>query len=117
MKRLSVLTILFFLSLKSFSQNEKRFKYYFNGSFGLYLPSKVDDALSKNGSVYTFQFQTNYKDNYFTRLYFDQSNINYSDKVISNGLNVRIDDYVQTNSYGLDIGYSFFEKKKCRRKN
>lgn len=107
-----IIAVLCLISSSAFSQNENRFKFYFNGSFGIYLPSKAESALSKNGSVFTFQFQTNYKDNYFTRIYFDQSNLNYRDNVVINGLNASIDDYVQTNAYGLDIGYSLFETRK-----
>lgn len=92
--------------------NPKRFKYYFNGGFGFYFPQKSTNALSKKGPVYTFQFQCNYKDNYFTRVFFDQSNINYQDEFTLNGLNIRMNDYIQTNAFGLDVGYSLFEKKK-----
>lgn len=112
MKHLSIALLLVFSSLNALAQNENRFKYYFNGAFGAYLPVKAQDALSKRGSVYTFQFQTNFKDNYFARFFFDQNNISYKDVANISGVNVSIDDYVQTNTFGIDIGYSFFEKSK-----
>ena len=117
----TITTLLLLATFSSFSQNisdnsqtkPKRFEFYFNGSFGLYFPTKASNALAKSGAVYTFQFQTNYKDNYFTRLFFDQYNVNYKDNFSINNLNFNIDDNVLTNTLGLDFGYTFIDSKKC----
>ena len=116
----AIATLFLVASLSSYSQNENsifqskpnRFKFYFNGSFGLYLPINAAKTLAKSGAVYTFQFQTNYKDNYFTRLFFDQYNVNYKDNFVINNLKFNIDDNVITNTLGLDLGYTFKESKK-----
>jgi opacity protein-like surface antigen len=93
-------------------KNPKRFEYYFNGGFGLYFPTQESAVLANNGPIYSFQFQVNYKHNYFTRLAFDQYNIGYADEAILNGLNVKIDDKVQTLNVGLDYGYTFHLSKR-----
>lgn len=57
----------------------KRFDYYFNGSFGFYFPMNTAKTVASSGNIYTFQFQVNYKDNYFKSFCFDQYNVNYED--------------------------------------
>jgi opacity protein-like surface antigen len=92
--------------------NPKRFEYYFNGGFGLYFPTQESAILENNGPIYSFQFQVNYKHNYFTRLAFDQYNVGYNDDVNINGLNVKINDKVQILNVGFDYGYTFNLSKK-----
>lgn len=88
-------------------KNPKRFEYYFNGGFGLFFPTQESAILENNGPIYSFQFQVNYKHNYFTRLAFDQYNIGYNDDVNIKGLNIKINDKVQTLNMGFDYGYTF----------
>lgn len=114
MKNLLYTTILILLAKSSYAQEkpERRFEYYFNTSFGLYLPNDAPKALSKSGMVYTFQFQVNFKHNYFGRLYVDQYSVNYRDTRNLNGLQAKIDDDLDTNTYGIDLGYTFIEASK-----
>jgi opacity protein-like surface antigen len=92
--------------------NPKRFRYYFNGGLGLYTPINQAKLLAKNGIVYSFQAQINYKDSYFIRLAFDQYNISYSNNTIINGLNIKINEKVQTLNIGVDYGYAFHLSKR-----
>ena len=114
MKNLLYATVLILLAKSSYAQEkpERRFEYYFNTSFGLYLPNKAPKPLAKSGMVYTFQFQANFKHNYFARLYFDQYSVNYRDTRNINGLQAKIDDDLDTNTYGIDLGYTFIESSK-----
>lgn len=93
-------------------KNPKRFEYYFNGGFGLYFPTQASTVLARDGPVYSFQIQANYKHNYFTRLGFDQYNVGYVDNLNVDGINVSINDKVQTLNIGFDYGYTFHLSKK-----
>jgi opacity protein-like surface antigen len=106
--------IILLVSNSCFGQDksERRFEYYFNTSFGLYLPNNAPKALAKSGVVYTFQFQVNFKHNYFGRLYVDQYSVNYRDTRNLNGLQAKIDDDLDTNTYGIDLGYTFIEASR-----
>jgi hypothetical protein len=106
--------IILLVSNSCFAQEkaERRFEYYFNTSFGLYLPNNAPKVLAKSGMVYTFQFQVNFKHNYFGRLYVDQYSVNYRDTRNLNVLQVAIDDDLDTNTYGIDLGYTFIEASK-----
>ncbi len=97
---------------KIIQKNPKRFEYYFNGGFGLYFPTQESAVLARDGPVYSFQIQVNYKHNYFTRLGFDQYNVGYVDDLNIDGINVKINDKVQTLNIGLDYGYTFHISKK-----
>ncbi len=114
MKHFFKVAILFLIVTSSFAQEkpERRFEYYFNTSFGLYLPNNAPKPLAKSGMVYTFQFQVNFKHNYFGRLYFDQYSVNYRDTRNLNGLQAKIDDDLDTNTYGIDLGCTFIEASK-----
>lgn len=93
-------------------KNPKRFEFYFNGGFGLYFPTQESALLTNNGPIYSFQIQANFKDNYFSRLAFDQYNIGYNDIININGINININDKVQTLNIGSDYGYTFHLSKK-----
>lgn len=114
MKHFFIVAILGLISNIAVAQEkpERRFEYYFNTSFGLYLPNDAPKALAKSGIVYTFQFQVNFKHNYFGRLYVDQYSVNYRDTRNLNGLQAKIDDDLDTNTYGIDLGYTFIEASK-----
>jgi opacity protein-like surface antigen len=93
-------------------KNPKRFEYYFNGGFGLYFPTQKSAVLENNGPIYSFQVQINYKQNYFTRIAFDQYNVGYNDDIEINGLKIKINDKVQILNSGIDYGYTFHLFKK-----
>jgi opacity protein-like surface antigen len=115
MKQTALVTILLITIKFSMAQQEnkivqtnpKRFEYYFNGAFGFYFPLNTASAVASRGNISTFQFQANDKDNFFSRLCFDQYNVGYEDNININGLNTYIKDKVQTTYIGVDIGYTF----------
>jgi hypothetical protein len=90
----------------------KIFKYYFNGAVGFYFPFGSVNALKQTGDVTAFQFEIDYKDNWFSRICFDQYDVGYEDRIQLNGLNTYINDKVSTMYIGLDIGYQFNKAKK-----
>lgn len=114
MRNLFKIIVLLIVAQSSFAQEkqERRFEYYLNTSFGYYLPNNAPKALAKSGVVYTFQFQVNFKHNYFGRLFFDQYSVNYNDIRQLGNLQVVIDDNLNTNTYGIDLGYTFIEPSK-----
>ncbi len=90
----------------------KRFEYYFNGAFGLYFPFTTNTkAVANRGFVNTFQFQVNYKNNLFSRFFFDQYSVGYDENVLQNSTTLNVNQKVQTTSLGLDFGYTFDYKK------
>jgi hypothetical protein len=93
-------------SNKIVQKNPRRFEYYFNSGIGFYFPLNASNQLASRGLVNTFQFQFNYKHNFFTRLSFDLYNIEYNDNVNLNGLNTFVKDKVQNTFIGLDVGYT-----------
>lgn len=113
--RKSISIFIFFIGIfytTAQTTDNRRFEYYFNGSYGIYLPKDASGALAKSGIVYTFQFQAYFKHNYFARLFFDQYNVNYKENKNFNGTTLNIDDNLVTNTYGLDLGYTFIESHK-----
>lgn len=116
-----LITILLLLKLTvSFSQNEidtllqktRTFNYFFNGGFGIYIPTQKTKGLAENGSIYSFQIQVNIKRNIFSRLAFDLYNIGYTQELNTNGLNLKISDKVQTLNIGFDFGFNYNSCKK-----
>jgi hypothetical protein len=88
-------------------QEPKRFNFYVNASFGYYFPFNTTKAIASRGGNTGFQFQANYKDHLFTRLFFDQTSVKYEDAFSVNGLNTNIREKVNTTSVGFDFGYTF----------
>ncbi|MBC8033472.1 MAG: hypothetical protein H7Y03_04965 [Chitinophagaceae bacterium] len=84
-----------------------RFKYYFNGAFGFYLPDNLSKSLANNGSITAANFQMNYHDNYFSRVFFDQLNIKYQANAVVNDVYTSINSKVSNTTFGVDLGYTF----------
>jgi hypothetical protein len=97
---------------KIVQKSPNRFEYYFNGGFGFYFPSKSVNVLSSRGVINTFQFQINYKGNFFSRFAFDLYNVNYTNHLTANGTNSTFQGKVQTTFIGLDLGYTGGISKK-----
>ena len=69
-------------------------QYYFNGGVGYYFPLTARTSLSESGSVSSFQFQVDYKERLFGRLFFDQYSIAFHTKYIQGlGANFKINRY------------------------
>lgn len=94
-------------SAASTNHQPSRFKYYFNGSVGLYFPTHGPDKSDYNGSLFTFQFQANYKDNLFARLFVDSYSIGYKAELVTQGITLDFSDRVQLNDLGADFGYTW----------
>ncbi|PSL29002.1 outer membrane protein with beta-barrel domain [Chitinophaga ginsengisoli] len=94
------------------TREPKRFKYYFNSGIGYYLPFESSKWLADRGAAYAFNFQCNYRDRYFTHLYFDMAVINYSkENTVVNNVASNFDYKLNANNVGLDIGYTLPMKK------
>lgn len=94
------------------NKKPSQLKYYSNSGFGIYFPIRSSEKLDKSGIIYNFQVQVNHKSHYFGRLTFDQFNIGYTDKAVINGLNIKIDNKLQTLNIGIDGGYTVDMNKK-----
>ena len=98
---------------KIYAQNEiKKFSYSFNSGVGLYGPLIDNAKLASRGLLFSFQLQANYKTKYFSRIAFSQFSLGYEDSFNLNGLNINIEDQLETTSLGIDLGYVFFQKNK-----
>jgi len=108
-----------FITIDLFSQDNapltkkpKKFTYSFNSGFGYYLPFRSSIGLADRGAVNQFNFQCNYKNHFFTHLYFDMADINYSKKnTIVNNVVSYFDFKLNANNVGLDLGYALPVKK------
>jgi hypothetical protein len=91
---------------------KRGFSFSINSGMGFYKPLIVDKKLTVNGLLSFFHFQVNYKEKYFVRLITNQFNLNYVDNVATNGINISIDDRLETANTGIDLGYILFPKEK-----
>lgn len=111
--RNAMLFILCFGVNKICAQNEiKNSSYSFNSGIGVYNPLIDNAKLASSGLLFSFELQANYKTKYFSRLAFSQFSLAYKDNFRLNGLNISIEDRLETLSLGMDLGYVFFEKNK-----
>ncbi|MVT08715.1 outer membrane beta-barrel protein [Chitinophaga tropicalis] len=102
----TVIAFILGVSLPSRAQTKKKnWQYYFNGGVGYYFPLTAQTSLSESGSVSSFQFQVDYKERLFGRLFFDQYSIAFHTKYMQNGVNTSIEGKVPTTAIGLDLGY------------
>lgn len=86
----------------------RRFSYYFNGGVGVYVPLSRHGALKEAGSLGSFQFQVDYKEHIFGRVFFDQYNIAYQINFTTrNGSDVQIKGKVPSSLIGLELGYGW----------
>ncbi len=114
MKRILMAVCFCFAGLSGFCQDynsivdkkSRKFKYYFNGGFGFYFPGNVKDVLKERGSYTSFSFQVNYRDDFFSRLFFDVGNINYEREAQLEGTTTLIKNKLNSNFLGIDLGYN-----------
>jgi len=104
----------FYQPLKAQEKTERARKllYYFNGGIGVYIPMSTHGALGETGSVGSFQFQVDYKEHLFSRIYFDQYNIAFHTMFTTHdGSGMLIKGKVPTTAIGLEAGYSWHIKR------
>ncbi len=98
---------------KMYAQNEvKKFSYSFNSGIGLYNPLIINAKLATSGLLFSFQLQANYKNKYFSRIAFNQFSLNYKDDFKLNGVNIHIQDRLETLNLGIEFGYLFWQKNR-----
>ena len=113
--RIVTILIPFFGVKNMFAQSEnKKISFSFNSGVGLYNPLIDNAKLASSGLLFSFQLQANYKTIYFSRLTFSQFSLSYKDNFKLNGLNINIEDRLETVNVGLDIGGVLFQKNKFR---
>ena len=96
-----------------YAQDEvKKFSFSFNSGIGLYSPLIDNPKLASRGLLFSFQLQANYKTKYFSRLTFNQFSLDYKDSFKLNGLNIKMEDRLETLTLGIDLGYVFYQKNK-----
>jgi opacity protein-like surface antigen len=109
MKKILITLAGCWLSIQSVAQDKKpfRFEYYFNGAVGIYYPTNGPKESDYNGNTVTFQFQVNYKDHFFTRLFVDSYDIGYKNELTTQGITLAFNDRVQAINLGGDFGYTW----------
>ena len=111
--RITTITILCFGVNKIYAQSEaKKFRYTFNSGIGMYNPLIRDAKLASSGLLFSFQLQANYKTKYFSRIAFSQFSLDYKGSFKLNGLNIKMEDRLETLTLGIDLGYVFYQKNK-----
>ncbi len=109
----TIIVLLYFSVNKLLAQTDiKKFNYTFNSGIGAYNPLINNAKLASTGLLFSFQLQANYKTKYFSRITFSQFSLSYKDNFAVNGLNIKIEDRLETLTLGLDAGYVFFQKNK-----
>lgn len=109
MKKIVVMLAGCWLCFQAAAQNKKpsRFEYYFNGAVGIYYPTRGPKESDYSGDTFTFQFQINYKDHFFTRLFVDSYDIGYKNELVTQGITLAFNDRVQAINLGGDFGYAW----------
>ena len=109
----TTILILFLGANKTLAQSEvKKLGYTFNSGIGLYNPLTHNAKLAYSGLLFSFQLQANYKTKYFSRIAFSQFSLDYKDSFKLNGLNIKMEDRLETLTLGIDLGYVFYQKNK-----
>ncbi|MCA4895588.1 MAG: hypothetical protein ING84_11340 [Cytophagales bacterium] len=109
MKKILITLAGCWLSIQSVAQDKKpsRFEYYFNGAVGIYNPTNGPKESDYAGNTFSFQFQVNYKDHFFTRLFVDSYDIGYKNELTTQGIVLAFNDRVQAINLGGDFGYTW----------
>lgn len=109
MKKIVLILIGCWFCIQATAQSRKpsRFEYYFNGAIGIYFPTSGFKESDFNGNTFTFQFQVNYKDHFFTRLFIDSYDIGYRSELVIQGITLEFNDRIQTINLGGDFGYTW----------
>lgn len=78
----------------------------FGGSIGAFIPfDQVKGSKKLTGFNAMTCFQLNYKQNYFIKLQFGQTTVNYKSNISLNGFNSFIDSKANCTNLGLGVGY------------
>ena len=100
----------------------KVMQWYFNSSFGYYLPLERPKALDDRGGFAGFNFEGVFKDRGLFNLAFDQGNVNFETTVQSNGLDLNYKSRLK-NHLHLRQFWLWFKQQKiatiyiCRIRN
>ncbi|MCA6381144.1 MAG: hypothetical protein IM606_12680 [Cytophagales bacterium] len=108
MKKIVLLLVVCWLTNVVVAQNKtpSRFDYYFNGAVGIYYPTSGPEESDYAGNTFTFQFQVNYKDYFFTRIFVDSYDMGYKNELVTQGITLAFNDRVQAINLGGDFGYT-----------
>lgn len=117
-KKIEYMLIILICAQISGAQNDtlkngklKVMQWYFNGSFGYYLPLENPTALADRGGFAGFNFEGVFKRRGFFNVAFDQGSINFETNVQSNGIYLNYKSRLRTTYITANVGYGLNSKK------